>query len=180
MSNSPYHLTQFSAGLRMKALCRDGVIRQATAGKSCRSVLCDFQGCVVSPVSVQLTIAGKRRTVTGYLEIEAGQVCFHANRRLSNHALIPATKHKPFRSLLSRRMLALMYAHNYRHGISWGVVSDYADALGCWCRDWAKGEDSTRTGWQVRRELRRLSPATLSELSAYLFRFARFKYAAGE
>lgn len=178
--SSPYHLTQFFPGKRMKVLCRDGVTRTAVAGNKCRSTLCDFPGCVVSPVAVQVTVAGKRRTVTGSLQIEGGQVCFHANSRLSNHALIPATKHQPIRSKFARRLLSVVYAYNYRHGIRWGNASDYCEAVGEWLKDWATGDQRTLAGWQGRRELCRLSPGDCVLMSEYMFRVARFKYVLGE
>lgn len=178
--SSPFHLTEFHPGKRMKVLCVDGMTRTAVAGSKCRSTLCDFPGCAVAPVAVQLTVAGKRRTVTGRLEIQGGQVCFHANRRLSNHSLIPATKHRPFRSFLARRLLSVVYAYNYRHGIRWGVASDYCEAVAEWLRDWSNGDRRSLAGWQGRRELRRLSPGDCRLMSVYMFRVARFKYAQGE
>jgi hypothetical protein len=168
--------------MRLPAVCRDGVTRTATAGKSCRSNLCAYPGCVVSPVSVQLTVAGKRRTVTGRLELsDAGVISFTADARLSNADLIPLTRFKPYRSKIARRLLSVVYAYNYRNAIRWGHVSDYCEAVGECLKDWSNGDcRETLAGWQGRRELRRLSPGDCRLMSAYMFRVARFKYALGE
>jgi len=172
--SSPYHLTEFFPGKRLPAVCRDGVTRSA--------VITGQPDTFFSlPAAVQVTVAGKRRTVSGFLtHDEAGMVCFRAYLYRSNHALIPATKHRAFRSKIARRLLSVVYAYNYRNGISWGVTSDYCEAVGEWLKDWANGDRRTLAGWQGRRELRRLSPDDCRLMSAYLFRVARYKYTRGE
>lgn len=175
MLNSPYHLTQFYPGLRVPAVCRDGVTRSAVAGNGCTSVLCQYPGCIVSPVAVQVTVAGKRRTVTGYLEIDAaGLVSFHARLRLRNAAMVPLTSHRPRLAAAALRLIKATAYGRGAPGYIWDWPADHAAALAGGCRYWYGTSEWPQGGFAARAVLKRLPADLLPRLAAFFDRYSRF------
>jgi hypothetical protein len=141
---------QFYPGKRLPVVCRDGITRQAVAtGYS------DFG----LPAAVQVTVAGKRRTVSGVVfrdEVPCGFV-FLANG--INRGLIPWTAYKPQLAAVALRL------YKSTAGRKWRFYSDQAAALAEACRDWQSARfSSPGLGWIASRELNRIKPELLPRL----------------
>lgn len=95
MSN-PYGF-KFYPGKRLPVLCRDGRERTATATGFASGTL---------PAAVQVSINGKRRTVSGFVSsIAGGGFDFTATGR--NADLMPWTGHRPAAAAIVRRLFDL-------------------------------------------------------------------------
>lgn len=95
MSN-PYGF-KFYPGKRLPVLCRDGRERTATATGFASGTL---------PAAVQVSINGKRRTVSGFVSsIAGGGFDFTATGR--NAGLLPWTRHRPAAAAIVRRLFDL-------------------------------------------------------------------------
>lgn len=162
---------QFYPGKRLPVVCRDGVTRQAVATGFSNFGL---------PAAVQLTVAGKRRTVSGVVfrdDVPCGFV-FLANG--INRGLIPWTAHKPRLAKLARKLIA---ATAYSKTAE-GLPSDHAAALADVCRTEAAGltepAGQESPGWIARRLLRRLWCHDVDRLTLFFDRLSRLQSAAGE
>jgi len=165
---------QFYPGKRLPALCRDGVTRSAV-------ITGQADTWFSIPAAVQLSVAGKRRTVSGYVtHDEAGKVCFRAYLYRSNHVLIPWTSHKPRLAKLGRKLIA---ATAYSKTAE-GLPSDHAAALAEICRTEAAGltepSGQESPGWVARLLLRRLWCKDVNRLALFFDRLSRIQSAAGE
>jgi hypothetical protein len=165
---------EFYLGKRLPALCRDGVTRSA--------VITGHADTWFSvPAAVQVSVAGKRRTVAGFLSHDMdGKVCFRAYLYRANHALIPWTSHKPRLAKLARKLIA---ATAYSKTAE-GLPSDHAAALADVCRTELAGltepAGQESPGWIVRRLLRRLWDEDLNRLARFFDKLGRLQSAAGE
>lgn len=87
----------FYPGRRLPVLCRDGRQRIATATGFASQVL---------PAAVQVSIAGKRRTVSGFVSaVAGGGFDFTATGR--NAGFMPWTNHRPAAAAIVRRLFDL-------------------------------------------------------------------------
>lgn len=167
--------SQFYPGNRLPALCRDGVTRSA--------VITGHPDTWFSlPAAVQVSVAGKRRTVAGFLTHDMdGKVCFRAYLYRANHALIPWTSHKP---RLAKLALRLIKATAYGKGVpgyGWDLPSDHAAALAAACRKWQVAWYGTpELGWIATAEFKRIKPDVLPRLALFFEKLGRFQAAAGE
>lgn len=87
----------FYPGRRLPVLCRDGRERIATATGYASHVL---------PAAVQVSINGKRRTVSGFVSKAAGGG-FHFTATGRNADLMPWTNHRPAAAAIVRRLFDL-------------------------------------------------------------------------
>jgi hypothetical protein len=157
---------EFYPGNRLPALCRDGVTRSAV-------ITGQADTWFSLPAAVQVTVAGKRRTVAGFLSHDMdGKVCFRAYLYRANHALIPLTSHKPRLAKLALRLIkATAYGHG-APGYIWDYAADHAAALAGGCRlfyavgEWPEG------GCAARAVLKRLPPDVLPRLAVYFDKLA--------
>lgn len=162
---------QFYPGKRLPVVCRDGAIRQAVAT--------GFAGHGL-PAAVQVTVAGKRRTVSGtvYPLPFSRLLSFYATGR--NSELIGWTSHKPHLAAAAHRLIKAT-AYGCGGGHSWALPSDHSAALAAACRKWAVAwYSSPELGWIATAEFKRIKPAVLPRLAAFFDRLARFHSAAGE
>lgn len=152
---------QFYPGRRLPALCRDGVIRSAV-------ITGHAETWFSIPAAVQVSFAGKRRTVAGSLYHDFdGKLRFGAYTYRANHALIPWTAHKPRMAKLARKLIA---ATAYSKTAE-GLPSDHAAALADVCRTEAAGltepAGQESPGWIARRLLRRLWEEDVNRLARF-------------
>lgn len=157
---------QFYPGRRLPVVCRDGITRQAVATGYAGHGL---------PAAVQLTVAGKRRTVSGtvYPLPFSRLLSFYATGR--NSDLIGWTAHKP---RLARAALRLIMATAYGRGAPgyiWDSGADHAAALATACRKWAAAAYSApELGYQATAVFKRLPPAVLPRLAIFFDKQAAF------
>lgn len=157
---------QFYPGRRLPAVCRDGV---------CRSAVITGQADTwfSLPAAVQVTVAGKRRTVAGFLSYDVNGVCrFHAYLYRANHSLIPWTAHKP---RLARIALRLIMATAYGRGAPgyiWDWAGDHAAALAGGCRHYYGTSEWPAGGCAARAVLKRLPADVLPRLAVYFDKLA--------
>jgi len=174
-------------GRRYSVLCRDGINRMAV--RTSNGFLETFRG------SVQVTVAGKRRTVAGFIsctgqrlnatpellrQLSLPEFVYQFTGTGTNAALIPWTSHKPRLAKLARKLIA---ATAYSKTAE-GLPSDHAAALADVCRTEAAGLTEPRgqesPGWIARRLLRRLWEDDVNRLARFFDRLGRFQSAAGE
>jgi hypothetical protein len=165
---------EFYHGRRLPVVCRDGVIRSAV-------ITGQADTWFSIPAAVQVTAAGKRRTVAGFLSHDmAGKVCFRAYLYRANHSLIPWTSHKPRLAKLARKLIA---ATAYSKTAE-GLPSDHAAALADVCRTEAAGltepSGQESPGWIARRLLRRLWEEDVNRLARFFDTLGRLQSSAGE
>jgi hypothetical protein len=147
-------------GRRYSVLCRDGIKRTSvrTSGgwfETCRG-------------SIQITVAGKRRTVSGFIDL--GELTFEGTS--TNAALIPWTAHKP---RLAAAALRLIKATAYGHGAPgyiWDWAADHAAALAGGCRHYYGTGQWHEGGCAARAVLKRLPPELLPRLAVYFDKLA--------
>jgi hypothetical protein len=162
---------QFYPGKRLPVVCRDGITRQA---------VCTGYADQVLPAAVQVTVAGKRRTVSGFiynsgtflkaLYLERPAFVFESTG--TNAALIPWTAHKP---RLAAAALRLIKATAYGHGAPgyiWDWASDHAAALAAGCRHYYGTGQWHEGGCAARAVLKRLPPELLPRLAVYFDKLA--------
>ena len=105
--------------------------------------------------SVQVSVAGKRRTVSGFIDL--GKLTFAGTG--TNADLIPLTDHKPQLAAAALRL------YKSTAGRKWRFYSDQAAALAEACRDWQSARfSSPGLGWIASRELNRIKPELLPRL----------------
>jgi hypothetical protein len=159
MSN-PYGF-QFYPGKRLPAVCRDGVTRSAV-------ITGQADAYFSLPAAVQVTVAGKRRTVAGSLYYDInGKVCFGAYTYRANHVLIPWTGHKP---RLAAAALRLIKATAYGHGAPgyiWDWAGDHSRALARGCIMFYATSEWPEGGCQARAVLKRLPADLLPQLCRF-------------
>ena len=161
MSN-PYGF-QFYPGKRLTVVCRDGVPRKAVATGYAGHGL---------PASVQLTVAGKRRTVSGtvYPLPFSPLLSFYATGR--NRDLIPWTAHKPRLAKLALRLIKATAYGRGAPGYIWDWASDHAAALAGGCRQFYGTSEWPEGGFAARAVLKRLPPELLPRLAVYFDKLA--------
>jgi hypothetical protein len=162
---------EFYPGRRLPVVCRDGATRTA---------VCTGYAGHGLPASVQISVAGKRRTVSGiiYPLPFSRLLSFEATGR--NGDLIGWTSHKPRLAKLGRKLIA---ATAYSKTAE-GLPSDHAAALAEICRTEAAGltepSGQESPGWVARRLLRRLWCKDVNRLALFFDRLSMIQSAAGE
>lgn len=155
----------------MPVVCRDGITRQAVATGYAGHGL---------PAAVQVTVGGKRRTVSGtvYPLPFSPLLSFYATGR--NSDLIGWTSHKPRLAKLARKLIA---ATAYSKTAE-GLPCDHAAALADVCRTEAAGltepSGTESPGWIARRLLRRLWEEDVNRLARFFDTLRKLQSAAGE
>jgi hypothetical protein len=154
---------QFYPGKRLPVVCRDGITRTAVATGYAGHGL---------PAAVQVTFAGKRRTVSGtvYPLPFSRLLSFYATGR--NSDLIGWTSHKP---RLAAAALRLIKATAYGHGAPgyiWDYAGDHAAALAAGCRHYYGTGQWPAGGCAARAVLKRLPPDVLPRLAVYFTKLA--------
>ena len=149
---------EFYPGKRLPVVCRDGVTRKAVATGFSSFGL---------PAAVQVTVAGKRRTVSGtvYPLPFSPLLSFYATGR--NRDLIPWTAHKPRLAKLALRLIKAMAYGRGAPGYIWDCPADHSRALARGCILWfAKGQ-WPEGGCQARAVLKRLPAELLPQLCRF-------------
>ena len=154
---------QFYPGKRLPVVCRDGVTRQAVATGYAGHGL---------PAAVQVTVAGKRRTVSGtvYPLPFSRLLSFYATGR--NSDLIGWTSHKPRLAKLALRLIKATAYGRGAPGYIWDLASDHAAALAGGCRHFYGTSKWPEGGCQARAVLKRLPPELLPRLAVYFDKLA--------
>jgi hypothetical protein len=155
---------RYYPGKRLPVVCRDGITRQA---------VCTGYAGHGLPAAVQVTVAGKRRTVSGtvYPLPFSHMLSFYATGR--NSDLIGWTAHKP---RLAAAALRLIKATAYGHGAPgyiWDWAADHAAALAGGCRHYYGTGQWPAGGCAARAVLKRLPPELLPRLAVYFDNLAR-------
>jgi len=154
---NPYG-SQFYPGRRLPVVCRDGAIRLATRTGT---------GWMATwPVSIQITVAGKRRTVSGFVTNGS----FEAKGL--NAALIPFTRHKPRLAAVALRLIKATAYGRGAPGYIWEWAGDHAAALAGGCRYYYGTGKWPAGGCAARAVLRRLPPELLPRLAVYFDKLA--------
>jgi hypothetical protein len=154
-------------GKRFRAVCGDGVVRSAV-------VTANEPWCVWSiSAAVQVTVNGKRRTVSGSLYYDSdGKVYFGAYSDRANYVFMPLTRHKP---RLAAAALRLIKATAYGHGAPgyiWDYAGDHAAAIAMGCRLWCGCGQWPQGGFAARAVLKRLPAELLPRLAAFFDKLA--------
>ena len=161
---------EFYPGRRLRVVCRDRVVRSA--------VLTGYASGVV-PAMVQVTVDGRRRTVSGFVYVSPS--CDHAFQGTGRNAdLIPWTNHKPRLATLARRMAIASQWGLSCPGYQWDIPSDHAFGLSKVCRDRAQGLPLPNKGWPLRRILKTLSTSDLIRLERFFVLTGRLFELNGE
>lgn len=179
----------FYPGRRLPVLCRDGRERTATATGFASHVL---------PAAVQVSISGKRRTVSGFVSaVAGGGFDFTATGR--NAGLMPWTKHRPAAAAIVRRLFDLTAGGFIGPRFAAVTPVDHCRILARFCLaaatvngaggfahcrklpDVAPGEPrsyataTVAAAWPaVRRSVRKSRPADLIRAAALVNRVSRF------
>lgn len=179
----------FYPGRRLPVLCRDGRERIATATGFASHVL---------PAAVQVSIAGKRRTVSGFVSKAAGGgFDFTATGR--NAGLMPWTNHRPAAAAIVRRLFYLTAGGFIGPRFSVITATQHCQALArfclaaatvngaggfAYCRklpDVSPGDSrsyataTVAAAWPaVRRSVRKSRPGDLIRAAALVNRVSRF------
>jgi hypothetical protein len=162
---NPNYLIQ---GDRVSALCRDGIKRSAI-------ITGHPETCFYLPAAVQVTVAGNRRTVAGYLSYDqGGTVCFRAYLYRSNHVFIPWTGHKPRLAKLALRLIKATAYGRGAPGYIWDSGADHAGALAGACRLMATGVSPCYLGYVAVAIIKRLPPEELPRLARFFDKQAGF------
>jgi hypothetical protein len=154
---------EFYPGKRLPVVCRDGVTRQAVATGYAAQFL---------SAAVQVSVAGKRRTVSGLIFSESFPPRFVFMATGGNKGLIPWTAHKP---RLAAAALRLIKATAYGHGAPgyiWDYAADHAAALAAGCRHYYGTGQWPEGGCAARAVLKRLPPELLPRLAVYFEKLA--------
>jgi len=171
---------EFYPGRRLRVVCRDRVIRSA--------VLTGYASGVV-PAMVQVTVDGRRRTVSGFIynpksvfikgwTADVPEFAFSGNGR--NADLIPWTNHKPRLATLARKLATTSAWGLSCPGYAWDVPSDHAFGLSKVCRDRLNGLPLPNKGWPFRRILKSLSSSDLLKLEKFFITAGRLFELHGE
>jgi len=159
---------EFYPGRRIRVVCRDRVIRTA--------VLTGYASGVI-PAMVQVTVDGRRRTVSGFIS-KFSDFEFTSNGR--NADLIPWTSHKPRLATLARKLATTSTWGFSCPGYEWDVPSDHAFGLSKVCRDRLNGLPLPNKGWPFRRILKSLSSSDLLKLERFFILAGRLFELHGE
>ena len=169
---------EFYPGRRLRVICRDNVMRSA--------VLTGYASGVV-PAMVQVTVDGRRRTVSGFvynLPTVDGRLSnefqFHARTSGRNAELIPWTGHRPRLATLARRVCIASQWGLSCPGYEWDIPSDHAFGLSKVCRDRLNGLPMPNKGWPLRRILKSLSSSDLIRLEKFFLLAGRLFELHGE
>ena len=160
---------KFYPGKRLPVVCRDGITRTAVATGYAGHGL---------PAAVQVTVAGKRRTVSGLVFKDSLPAplpplyVFMATGR--NRGLIGWTNHRPQLARIGRRLILATAYGRGAPGYLWDWPSDHAAALAAACADVADGRPNVTLTWAARKALKGKPPATCRRLSAFFLRLAAF------
>jgi hypothetical protein len=157
---------QFYPGKRLPVVCRDGVIRQAVATGYAAQFL---------SAAVQVSVAGKRQTVSGLVfrdNVPPGFVFMATGR---NRDLIPWTKHKPRLAKLALRLIKATAYGRGAPGYVWDFPSDHSAALAGGCRHYYGTSEWPEGGYQARAVLRRLPADVLPRLARYFDKLERLQ-----
>jgi hypothetical protein len=159
---------EFYPGRRLPVVCRDGVTRSA---------VCTGYADQVLPAAVQVTVAGKRRTVSGFIYNPRSVFLkgwtedlprFAFTGTGTNAALIPLTSHKPRLATVARKLIAAVKCVNGDH--SPAAMADV-------CRTEAAGltepAGQESPGWIARRILSRLWEGDVKRLAVYFDRLSK-------
>lgn len=169
---------EFYPGRRLRVVCRDRVVRSA--------VLTGYASGVI-PAMVQVTVAGRRRSVSGFIyrndrpDETAGfqfDVCFQGNGR--NAELIPWTSHKPHVAKLARRLALTSQWGLSCPGYQWDIPSEHSFGLAKVCRDRILGLPLPNKGWPLRRIIKTLSTSDLLKLERFFIMAGRLFELHGE
>ena len=154
---------EFYPGRRLPVVCRDGATRKA--------VCTGYAGHGLA-ASVQVSVAGKRRTVSGiiYPLPFSRLLSFEATGR--NGDLIGWTAHKPRLAAVALRLIKATAYGRGAPGYIWDWAADHAAALAGGCRNWYAVNDWPEGGFAARAVLRRLPPELLPRLAAYFDKLA--------
>jgi len=157
---------QFYPGKRLPVVCRDGATRMAVATGYAGHGL---------PAAVQVTFAGKRRTVSGtvYPLPFSRLLSFYATGR--NSDLIGWTAHKPRLAAAALRLIMATAYGRGAPGYIWDYPADHSAALAGGCRLWYGCGQWPQGGFAARAVLRRLPHELLPRLAAYFDRLAKFQ-----
>jgi hypothetical protein len=148
-------------GKTSNVVCRDGAIRLATrTGTGWMSTW---------PAAVQVTVAGKRRTVSGFVT----KGSFEAKGL--NAALIPFTRHKPRLAAAALRLIKATAYGRGAPGYIWDCPADHSAALAGGCRHYYGTGQWPEGGCAARAVLKRLPAELLPRLAAYFDRLGRFQ-----
>lgn len=165
---------EFYPGRRLPAVCRDGVTRSAV-------ITGQADTWFSIPAAVQVTVAGKRRTVAGFLSHDVNGVRrFHAYLYRANHALIPWTSHKPRLAAAALRLIKATAYGRGAPGYLWDWPSDHSAALAGGCRQYYGTGQWPQGGFAARAVLKRLPADVLPRLALFFDRLERLQSAAGE
>ena len=157
---------EFYPGKRLPVVCRDGITRRAVATGFAAQGL---------PAAVQVTFAGKRRTVSGtvYPLPFSRLLSFYATGR--NSDLIGWTAHKPRLAAAALRLIKATAYGRGAPGYIWDCPADHSAALAGGCRLWYGCGEWPAGGCAARAVLRRLPAELLPRLAAYFDRLGRFQ-----
>lgn len=160
---------EFYPGRRLRVVCRDRMVRTA--------VLTGFASGVV-PAMVQVSVDGRRRTVSGF--VSSGPSGFDFTSTGRNAELIPWTSHKPRLATLARK-LALTSQWGFScPGYQWDIPSDHAFGLSKVCRDRLNGLPLPNKGWPFRKILKSLTSSDLLMLERFFLMAGRLFELNGE
>lgn len=168
---------EFYPGRRMRVVCRDRVVRSA--------VLTGYASGVV-PAMVQVTVDGRRRSVSGFLSARdrfwkvEGPIDFEFTPTGRNADLIPWTNHKPRLATLARKLALTSQWGLSCPGYQWDLPSDHAFGLAKVCRDRLNGLPLPNKGWPFRRILKSLSSSDLLKLERFFVLAGRLFELHGE
>ena len=156
---------EFYPGKRLPVVCRDGVTRSA---------VCTGFASGVLPAAVQITLHGKRATVSGFISARAitGALEFTASGR--NRNLIPWTSHKPRLAKLALRLIMATAYGKGAPGYIWDSGASHARALAEGCRAWQTAGAWPQGGHDCTREFKRIDRTVLPRLALFFERQARF------
>lgn len=154
---------RFYPGKRLPVICRDGVTRQAVATGYASQGL---------PASVQISVAGKRRTVSGivYPLPFSRLLSFYATGR--NSDLIGWTAHKPRLAAVALRLIKATAYGRGAPGYIWDWAADHVAALAGGCRHYYGTSEWPQGGFAARAVLKRLPPELLPRLARYFDKLA--------
>jgi len=154
-------------GDRVRAVCRDGVIRSAV-------ITGNPDTWFSLPAAVQVTVAGKRKTVAGYLSHDMeGKVCFRCYLYRSNHVFMPWTGHKPRLAKLALRLIKATAYGRGAPGYIWDSGADHAAALAGACRLMATGVYPCYLGYVAGSIIKRMPLALLPQLARFFDKQAK-------
>jgi hypothetical protein len=166
---------EFYPGRRLRVVCRDRVVRSAVLTGHASGV---------TPAMVQVSVNGRRRTVSGFVYVPSAcggtsdEFAFSGNGR--NADLIPWTNHKPRLATLARKLALTSSWGLSCPGYAWDVPSDHAFGLSKVCRDRLNGLPLPNKGWPFRRILKSLSSSDLLKLERFFVLAGRLFELHGE